>query len=190
MAENHRVSAVRPVLVLVAGVLVALSLAGCGAASSSSTSSTESASTSPAAAVSPAKRAAYEKLLSLDDVMRLTKISDATTMPPGSRAEDSLYYALYTSPAKPQFLAFRIGTTGAFDEQRTLLVDKETTLTVGGHEAISWSSGEFDRGIAVRVPGETYFFVSHWLFTTPEGAPSLTMDQLKQVADLVVQRTK
>jgi hypothetical protein len=189
MAVDRRISAARLSLIALVGAYVVLALAGCGAAQAP-TSSTESTNSSSTGSVSPAKKAAYAKLLSIDDVKRLTKVSDVTTASPGKRADDWPYYALYTSATKPEFLSFRAGKPEAFDDQRTLLVGKETTLTVGGHEAISWSSAEFDNGIAVRMPDTTYVVSSRWLFASPEGAQQLTIDQLKQIAELVVSRTK
>lgn len=190
MADSRRPSAARFALVALACAFAAFAfaLAGCSSDSSAPESSTGSAST--ASPPSPAKLAAYAKLLTIEDVKRISKVSDVTTMPPGSRQGDSPYYVLYTSPSKPQFLAFRVGKPEAFEEQRTLLVDRETTLTVSGREAISWSSSEFDNGIAVRMPDSTYMFSSRWVFTSPEGTPQLTMDQVKEFAELVVERSK
>lgn len=190
MTENHSTSAARLALVKLACALVVLALAGCSAASPAPAPSTGSASSSSASPVSPAKLAVYQKLLTLDDVKRVSKVSSATTMPPGMRDNDSLYYVLFTNPDKPQFLAFSVGKPEAFEAQRMLLAGKETTLTVGGHEAISWSSGEFDSGIAVRMPGGTYMVTSRWVFVSPEGMPQISMDEIKQFAELVVKRSQ
>jgi len=53
-------------------------------------------------------------------------------------------------------------------------------------------SAEFDySGIAVRMPDKsTYEVVSKWLHKTEPGASQLSMDELKQVAELVVERSK
>jgi hypothetical protein len=174
-------------------VLVATALAGCktgGTTGQSSGGSTGGGAAGGGAA--PAKTIDYATLLTVDDVTRITGTQGVTIMDPGMRGGDSPYYVLFTSPTTPQFLSFRVGKPSFYDEQLKNLGAEATKITVGGNEAFSWDSATIDNsGISVRMPDKsTYVVVSKWLHKTEPGKSQLTMDQLKQVAELVVERSQ
>jgi hypothetical protein len=192
MNVPDRARGVRACVAALAILLVAASLAGCKSAGTASPSSGESTGGSATSGAATTTKVDYATLLTVDDVKRITGTPDVTTMDPGMRGGDSPYYVLFTSPATPQFLSFRVGKPTFYDEQLKLLSAEATKITVGGNEAFSWDSATIDdSGIAVRMPDKsTYVVVSKWLHKTEPGKSQLTMDQLKQVAELVVERSK
>ena len=130
----------------------------------------------------------YESLLTIEDAKAISGYSEVTTDALGIRLGTSDYLVIFDNPKAREFLWLRVGKGEMFDEQKRVTDGAEVPVDIPGAEAYSWSGENIDSGIAIRMNGKTYLVSHKWGAENGKSVPRLTAEQLRQAADLVVQR--